>query len=97
MNPLTYRGRLWYMLPDVIASVLVTPRKAPTVRRAMRLRGEGVQALHSVRVPAGRAIEVGEGQIGFFEGRIESYRRIPFADCPGYVAGLCGTTSALKV
>ena len=28
LNPLTYEGRLWYMLPDVLAATILNPRKA---------------------------------------------------------------------
>ena len=43
VNSLTYDGRLWYMLPDLIASVILCDR-VPKVRRAIRLRGVGTQA-----------------------------------------------------
>lgn len=41
VNPLTYRGRLWYMLPDVIAASLHGAEV--TVARAIRLVPVGVQ------------------------------------------------------
>ena len=43
INPFTYDGSLWYLLPDVLASVLLTGR-APTVARAIRLIGIGRQS-----------------------------------------------------
>ena len=38
LNPLTYEGTLWYLLPDVIAAVLLSGGGVPTVSRAIRLR-----------------------------------------------------------
>ncbi len=50
VNPLYYKGRLWYMLPDVIASVLLSGI-VPHVRRAIRLIGIARQpGLHLVRL-----------------------------------------------
>jgi len=74
VNPLIYRGRLWYMLPDLIASVLLTPGgKAPTVRRAIRLRGEGLQDLRDVKLRGGQGIEAGADP---FVAMVEERRRI---------------------
>ncbi|MBU1866016.1 MAG: hypothetical protein KKE89_06345, partial [Actinobacteria bacterium] len=42
VNPLRYQGTIWYALPDVIASVLLTGNAAP-VARAIRLTGTGQQ------------------------------------------------------
>ena len=42
LNPLTYEGRMWYALPDVIAATLLG-HKPPTVTRAIRIVGEGIQ------------------------------------------------------
>src|SRR5207244_6812434 len=36
VNPLRYRGTLWYMLPDVLGSVALSAR-IPSVRRAIRM------------------------------------------------------------
>jgi hypothetical protein len=57
VNPLTYAGRLWYLLPDVIASTLLTG-SPPTVVRALRLIGIGRQPdLHRVRLRGTRLID----------------------------------------
>jgi hypothetical protein len=57
VNPLTYDGRLWYMVQDVIASVLLTGR-VPTVRRAFRLVGRGRHdGLQAVRFRGGPTID----------------------------------------
>jgi hypothetical protein len=42
LNPLTYRGRVWYMLPDVLAATILGD-KAPRIVRALRLEPDGVQ------------------------------------------------------
>jgi hypothetical protein len=55
INPLTYDGTCWYMLPDVLASVLLS-EKAPTITRAIRLVPRGIQrGLHAVKL---RGVEV---------------------------------------
>ena len=64
VNPLRYRGTLWYMLPDVIASVALS-ECVPDVARAIRLLPVGTQAgLRAVKLrggpivdPAGEAID----------------------------------------
>jgi hypothetical protein len=57
VNPLTYDGRLWYLLPDVLASTLLTGR-APVVARAVRLVGVGRQRmLRPVALRGGRVID----------------------------------------
>jgi hypothetical protein len=43
LNPLTYEGRLWYALPDVIAATLLGGNKPPEIARAIRIEGEGSQ------------------------------------------------------
>jgi hypothetical protein len=43
VNPLTYDGRLWYALPDVIAATLLGRARSPKIVSAIRLVGEGVQ------------------------------------------------------
>lgn len=57
VNPLTYEGTLWYMLPDVIASVLLSG-KAPPVTRAIRLLpGPRQRGLKKVRLRGGEWID----------------------------------------
>ena len=48
VNPLTYYGTLWYMLPDVVAATILNPlehddAKPPQVVRAVRLAPHGSQ------------------------------------------------------
>jgi hypothetical protein len=51
VNPLTYGGKLWYALPDVIAAALLEGDKPPRVTRAIRMTGEGIQdGLRAVRL-----------------------------------------------
>ena len=53
VNPLTYDGRLWYALPDVIAAALLNPddQPSPRVTRAIRLIPHGIQlGLRAVRL-----------------------------------------------
>jgi hypothetical protein len=65
INPLRYEGRLWYALPDVIASTLLAPDvlgppsgKAPKVTRALRLRPVGFQSgLRPVRLRGARRVD----------------------------------------
>jgi hypothetical protein len=57
VNPLRYRGRLWYMLPDLIASTLLGGPQVH-IRRAVRLHPRGRQAgLHPVGLRGGPAID----------------------------------------
>lgn len=57
VNPLTYAGRLWYLLPDVIAATLLT-RRPPRIARALRLVGVGRQKkLQTVALRGGRVID----------------------------------------
>ncbi|HDQ07343.1 MAG TPA: hypothetical protein ENN44_00945 [Methanoculleus sp.] len=42
VNHLTYEGKVWYALPDVIASILLTG-KVPTITRAVRFIPQGTQ------------------------------------------------------
>lgn len=57
VNPFTYDGRLWYLLPDVIAATLFGGR-SPRVRRALRLVGVGRQSgLRSVALRGSRVID----------------------------------------
>lgn len=56
LNMLSYAGRLWYMLPDVVGSALLG--RVPPVRRALRLVGVGRQAgLRPVRLRGERLID----------------------------------------
>ena len=47
VNPLTYQGTLWYLLPDVVAATILNPLEGkptpPHVVRAIRLVGDGAQ------------------------------------------------------
>jgi hypothetical protein len=57
LNPLTYDGRLWYALPDVLAAALLGQR-APRVTRAIRLEGDGIQhGLRAVKLRGGAPID----------------------------------------
>jgi hypothetical protein len=57
VNPYRYHGTIWYMLPDVIASALLSPTP-PTIRRAIRLHPEGTQpGLRAVRLRGGPEID----------------------------------------
>ena len=57
VNPLTYAGKLWYLLPDVIAAALLTGRP-PRIARALRLVGVGRQSkLRPVALRGGRMID----------------------------------------
>jgi hypothetical protein len=57
INPLTYDGSLWYLLPDVLAATLLTGR-SPTITRALRLVGIGRQAdLQQVQLRGERVID----------------------------------------
>jgi len=57
LNPFSYDGRLWYMLPDVIASAILTGHP-PGVVRAIRLVPRGIQdGLRPVRVRGGPEID----------------------------------------
>ena len=56
-NPVRYHGRLWFMLPDVVASVLLS-REVPNITSAIRLTGVGVQpGLNPVAFRGGRVID----------------------------------------
>jgi hypothetical protein len=55
VNPLTYAGRLWYALPDVIAAAILNPTEGrtavPRIHRAIRLVPNGQQpGLHPIRL-----------------------------------------------
>ena len=57
VNPLTYEGRLWYALPDVLSAALLGNR-APRVSRAIRLEGDGIQhGLRAVKLRGGTLID----------------------------------------
>src|SRR6266545_1898311 len=56
VNPLTYEGSLWYMLPDVIAAAILS--HAPHIKRAIRLDPDRTQrGLHPVRFRGARSID----------------------------------------
>jgi hypothetical protein len=66
INPLRYEGRLWYALPDVIASTFLSPDElgahsgqvVRTVKRALRLRSVGIQpGLRRVRLRGGPEVD----------------------------------------
>jgi hypothetical protein len=63
VNPLSYDGTLWYMLPDVVAAALLNPlddhkTTAPEIVRAIRLVPRGQQrGLQPVRLRGGRTID----------------------------------------
>jgi hypothetical protein len=62
LNPLTYQGRLWYMLPDVLAATILNPTQGkttgPRIVRALRLEAEGVQeGLGPVALRGGERID----------------------------------------
>jgi hypothetical protein len=66
VNPLSYDGRLWYMLPDVVASVLLGGGRVPKIRRAVRIVGIGQQAgLMPVRLRGGPTFDPTSGQDPF--------------------------------
>jgi hypothetical protein len=57
LNPLTYNGRLWYALPDVLAAAVLGHR-SPRVTRAIRMEGKGVQpGLRPVRLRGGTLLD----------------------------------------
>jgi hypothetical protein len=57
VNALTSDEPLWYALPDLVASALLTG-KAPGILRAVRLRPVGtVAGLTSLRLPGGREVD----------------------------------------
>jgi hypothetical protein len=63
VNPFTYRGRLWYALPDVVAAALLrrageTPASTMRVQRAIRLLPVGTQTgLLPVQLRGGEMID----------------------------------------
>ena len=57
INPLSSAQPLWYALPDLVASTLLTG-KPPTILRAVRLRPVGtVPGLTPLRLPGGRLVD----------------------------------------
>jgi hypothetical protein len=57
INPLTSDQPLWYALPDLVASTLLTG-KPPTILQAVRLRPVGtVAGLTPLRLPGGRLVD----------------------------------------
>jgi len=74
VNPLTYNGPIWYFLPDVIASVLLSGH-APEIRRAIRFRGVGIQrGLRAIALRGGPQIDPRHDDP--FVAMIEQRRRI---------------------
>jgi hypothetical protein len=63
LNPISYQGRLWYMLPDVVAAVILSPfehgaMKVPRIVRVLRLEPRGEQAgLRPVALRGGRIVD----------------------------------------
>ncbi len=75
LNPLTYHGRLWYALPDVLAAAILGNR-APRVTRALRIEGEGVQpGLRPVKLRGGSLLDP-LGQCDPFLEMIEERARV---------------------
>ncbi len=57
VNPLTYDGRLWYALPDVLAAALLGDAPIP-IHQAVRLRPDGQQqGLQSVSLRGSRTVD----------------------------------------
>jgi hypothetical protein len=57
INPLTSDQPLWYALPDLVASTLLTG-KPPTILRGIRLRPAGtVAGLSALTLPGGRLVD----------------------------------------
>jgi hypothetical protein len=76
VNPLTYDGCLWYTLPDVVASVLMSGH-APNVRGAFRLRGVGRQReLRNVQLRGHRTLNPNRRDADPFVLMIEERQRI---------------------
>lgn len=79
VNPLRYDGRLWYMLPDVIAAALLG--NSPRIVRAVRVRPVGVQpGLRPVRLRGGREIDPRTADP--FVAMVEERRRLEQQDDP---------------
>ena len=63
LNPLTYQGRLWHMLPDVLAATILSPDqhgkvKPPRIIRALRLEPDGLQTgLQPVALRGGQLVD----------------------------------------
>ena len=64
LNPLTYEGRLWYMLPDVVAATILSPHqdgavvKVPRVIRALRLQADRLEeGLRPVALRGGELVD----------------------------------------
>jgi hypothetical protein len=57
LNPLTYQGRLWYMLPDVLAATILG-HKPPRIIRALRLEPDGLQpGLQPIPLRGGQPVD----------------------------------------
>lgn len=76
VNPLRYRGTLWYMLPDVIASVALSER-VPDVARAIRLVPSGIQpGLRAVKLRGGPMIDPATEATDPFVTMVQQRRRV---------------------
>lgn len=76
VNPLTYRGTLWYMLPDVIASVALSDR-VPDIARAIRLIPSGTQSgLQTVNLRGGPTVDPADDRTDPFVTMVRERRRI---------------------
>ena len=79
VNPLTYDGRLWYALPDVIAAALLNPEEKPPPRvtRAIRLTPQGIQSgLRPVTLPGASELDPAADDTDPFLGMIEERARV---------------------
>jgi hypothetical protein len=75
VTPVTYAGRLWYALPDVIAAAVLGPRP-PRVTRAVRIESQGVQrGLRAVRLRGGTELDP-RGERDPFLAMIEERARV---------------------
>ncbi len=76
VNPLTYRGTLWYVLPDVLASLALSGR-VPDMGRAVRLVPVGVQAgLRNVSLRGGPRIDPRDEATDPFVAMVRERRRV---------------------
>jgi hypothetical protein len=76
VNPLRYRGTLWYMLPDILASVALSGR-VPDIARAIRLVPDGVQGgLRPVELRGGPLVDPADPSSDPFVVMVEERRRV---------------------
>jgi hypothetical protein len=79
VNPLSYDGRLWYALPDIIAATLLNPsdKPSPRITRAIRLTPQGIQpALQPVRLRGGSPLDPAAENTDPFVVMIEERARV---------------------